>query len=391
MNEAILHPDVQYFIHEQLNTEITRLILKGSPFKYVTIQELAGQIEAKKKCKNKLSTWFEYQNIYYPDKVNIEQTSSEKTAAYKSTLYSGKRMIDITGGFGVDSYYFSKQFDEVIHCEINTELSEMVRHNFDVLNVSNVKTISENGFNYLKKTNEDFDLIYIDPSRRDDSKGKVFLLKDCLPYIPPKIDFFFTKTTQILLKLSPMLDITSTLKEIKYVKEIHVVSVANEVKELLFLLEKNYDKDVSIKTVNLLKKGSQTFDFIIGNQQGANYALPKKYLYEPNAAILKSGGFSEISKHFTIDKLHKHTHLYSSEEKIAFPGRIFKILKVIPYHKKRFSKEIDTKKANITIRNFPKTVAQLRKETKLKDGGDLFLFFTTNCNNKHIVIFCQKC
>lgn len=386
----MLHQDVQQFIEEHLNTEVTRLILKGSPFKDITIQDLAHQIEAKNKCKKKLPTWFNTKTIYYPNKLNIEQTSSEETAAYKADLISGSKLIDITGGFGIDSYYFAKSFTQVIHCEINESLSKIVHYNFGVLGVSNIEAISDNGFSYLKKKDQSFDCIYIDPSRRNDHKGKVFLLKDCLPYVPPKIDFFFSKSKHILIKLSPMLDISHTVKELKNVKEIHIVSVKNEVKELLFLLEKNYQKPIKIKTVNLLKDKKEVFEFIMGNQSDATYALPQNYLYEPNSAILKSGGFYEISHQYNIHKLHEHSHVYTSENLIEFPGRSFKILKTLAYQKKKIVREIEDKKANITTRNFPKTVAQLRKETKLKDGGNIYLFFTTNYKNEPVVLFCNK-
>ena len=240
MNLAILKPEVQEFISKNLKIEITKIILKGSPFEDIESKELANQILAKKKSEKKLPTWFSSKNIYYPNKISIEQTSSEITAAFKSKLVTGKSIIDITGGFGVDSFYFSKHFKKVIHCEINSELSTNVKHNYQQLNAKNIETNAINGFDFLKETNDTFDCIYIDPSRRSDVKGKVFLLKDCLPYIPPKIDFFFTKANQILIKVSPILDITNTINELKNVKSVHIVAVHNEVKELLFLLEKNY-------------------------------------------------------------------------------------------------------------------------------------------------------
>lgn len=390
LNTNILFSDVQHFINKNLTSDIAKLILKGSIFPNISVQELANQIISKQKSRQKLPTWFNTPNIYYPSKLSIEQTSSETTASYKTNLISGNLIIDITGGFGVDCYEFSKHFNEVIHCEINAELSEIVTHNYKQLQVKNIKTIATNGLEYLKNTERSFDCIYIDPSRRNDSKGKVFLLKDCLPNVPENLDFLFTKSNTILIKNSPMLDISSTINELKFVKEIHVVALENEVKELLFLLEKGYDKTINIITTNITKKGNQYFNFNYQTTAKSTYFEPLTYLYEPNSAILKSGGFHHVSEKFNLKKLHEHSHLYTSEKLIDFPGRMFKINTVIPYDKKKLKKVLATDKANITTRNFPKTVAQIRKETKLKDGGDTYLFFTKNYENKNIIIVCQS-
>ncbi len=390
MNLAILHSEVQQFITHNLKSDITKLVLKGSPFDGISIQELANQIVAKQKSSNKLPTWYSSENIYYPPKISIEQTSSEITAAYKSKLISGDLIVDITGGFGVDCYYFSKQYKKVIHIEINEALSSIVNHNYQQLKLENISTFCIDGIDYLKSTEQFFDCIYIDPSRRNDLKGKVFLLKDCLPNIPENLDLLFRKTNQILLKNSPILDISSAIDELKFVKEIHVIAIQNDVKEVLFLLEKDFKKGIQIKTINIQKKSCQKFNFDLYDKIESLYSEPLTYLYEPNAAILKSGGFHQISNQLNVFKLHQHSHLYTSDSLIDFPGRIFKIKNIIPYDKKKISKIVPDKKANITTRNFPKTVAQIRKETKLKDGGNLFLFFSTDRNNKLIVLICLK-
>ncbi len=390
MNFDILNKDIQQFIADNLKSEITKLILKGSPFDDISVQELANQIVAKQKSEKKIPTWFSSKNIYYPAKISIEQTSSEVTAKYKSEIVCGSTIIDITGGFGVDCYYFSKKFKKVIHCEINKDLSTIVNHNYKQLNVNNIHTFSGNGSNYLKETDETFDCIYIDPSRRDDVKGKVFLLKDCQPYISPKIDFFFTKSKTILVKVSPILDISNTIKDLKNVKEIHIIALNNEVKELLFKLEKNYDNKVQIKTINILKESSQKMNFILNEEASSNYSEPLSYLYEPNVAILKSGGFHQVSQKLGVLKLHKHSHLYTSKKIIDFPGRVFKIDHIITNDKKKLLKLLPYRKANITVRNFPKTVAQFRKETKIKDGGNIYIFLTTDLHNKFKIIICRK-
>ena len=270
MNKAILQPNVQLFIQNNLKTDINKLIFKGSPFENITIQELANQILAKQKSEKKLSQWFNTKDIYYPEKLSIEQTSSEITAEYKSNLISGDTIIDLTGGFGVDCLAFSKKFKNVIHCEINEQLSEIVKYNYKKLGVSNIKTIAKNGINFLKQFSERLDCIYIDPSRRHDIKGKVFLLKDCLPNVPKNLDFLFTKANTILIKNSPILDIASSVNELKFIKEIHIISVKNEVKELLFILEKNNKEFIQIKTHNLLKDNTQEFKFTYKSKQYLN-------------------------------------------------------------------------------------------------------------------------
>ncbi|CAM1333194.1 THUMP-like domain-containing protein [Tenacibaculum aestuariivivum] len=391
MNYNILQKEVQLFIDKNLNSDLTKLILKGSPFSNISIQKLSNQLISKLKSQKKLPTWFHAKNIYYPAKISIEQTSSEVTALYKASLISGDTLIDITGGFGVDTFYFSKKIKQVIHTEINEELSKIVNYNYNQLKVKNIQTIATDGLDFLKKSNQYFDVIYIDPSRRSDVKGKVFLLKDCLPNVPENIDFLFNKSDIILIKNSPMLDITATLNELKFVKSIHIIAVNNEVKELLFLLEKNTKHIIKVNTVNLLKNKNQEFSFNLNETHNVTYNIPINFLYEPNAAILKSGGFNELTNAYTILKLHQHSHLYTSKKLVAnFPGRVFKIIAVYPYNKKKLKKILTVLKANITTRNFPKSVAQIRAETKLKDGGDTYLFFTTNCNNELIVINCSK-
>lgn len=390
MNHHILNKEVQDFINSNLKSDLTKLILKGSPFAYVSIQEIAEQILAKNSCEKKLPTWFNSENIYYPNKLNIEQTSSEITANYKSDLVSGESLIDITGGFGVDAYYFSHKVATIAHCEINEELSAIVLHNFKQLKVKNIATNLGDGIELLQKSNDKFDWIYADPSRRNDVKEKVFLLEDCLPNIPENLNSLFLKTNNILLKVSPILDITSALNELKFVKEIQVVAVENEVKELLFLLKKNYTQNIDINTINFNKEEIQQFNFSLNEEVFSTFSEPKKYLFEPNAAILKAGAFQQISAHLNIDKLHQHSHLYTSDKLIDFPGRKFEIKHAISYDKKQLLKLIPSKKANITTRNFPETVAQIRKKTGLKDGGNQYLFFTTDVNNKHLVLICEK-
>lgn len=391
MNLELLNTEIQTYIETHLKTDISKLILKGIPFKNVDQKLVIEQIEAKKRCEKKLSTWFSTQNIYYPNKLNIEQTSSEITAKYKANLVSGKTLMDITGGFGVDSYYFSKQIDNIMHCEINAYLSNIVAHNNKALGVTNIKCIAKDGIETLKDLNQEFDWIYIDPSRRDNSKNKVFLLTDCAPDIKTHQELLFKHAKNVMVKTSPLLDISATLNDLKFVKEIHCVAVNNEVKELLWILEKDYDNPIEVKTINILKTTSQSFNFIWNAEtlSEANYSEPLTYLYEPNSAVLKSGAFNSISTQLNIGKLQKHSHLYTSNELLEFPGRRFKVKAVLPFHKKEFAKlKITT--ANVTTRNFPLSVNDIRKKLKIKDGGETYLFFTTNISDEKIIIVCSK-
>lgn len=392
MNYSILNKNIQEFISKNSGASISKLALQKNPFPEVDWILILNQIEAKTKSKEKLPTWFSTENIIYPGKVSVEQTSSEKTASYKASLISGNTLIDLTGGFGVDDYYFSKQFKVVTHCEINEDLSAIVKHNFTQLGVKNCFCYANDSANILNESEPDFkwDWIYIDPSRRNDAKGKVFMLKDCLPNVPESLDFYFEKTDSILIKTAPLLDISAGLSELKFVKTIHIIALENEVKELLFEIHNHYTGEVTVKTANILKANIETFEFVLDKLEYASYHLPQKFLYEPNSAIMKSGGFDEVSTSFKINKLHKHSHLYTSDELIAFPGRCFEIEKVLTYSKNDMKSELLNQQANITTRNFPETVESIRKKWKIKNGGNSYCFFTTDKNNSKIVLICRK-
>jgi len=387
LNKDILNTKIQDFIIN-FSESTTALAFSGSPFKEVSVQELIQQIESRQKSQQKLPSWFASKNVYYPPKISIEQTSSEITGKYKSSLVSGKNIADITGGFGVDSFYFSEKFENVHHFEQNEELSQIAAHNFKTLNKDNISCFSENGIEGITRTN--YDVIYIDPSRRHNTKGKVFFLKDCEPNIPENIESLIYSCDILMIKTSPMLDISIGLSELKNVYEIHIVAVDNEVKELLWLVRKNVSETPLIKTVNFTKTGIEEFSFQMGHTAEPVYGNPELFLYEPNASLMKSGAFEILSEAFKIKKLHKHTHLYTSEVLREFPGRRFVIKQMIPYSKNEMRNGITFDKANVTTRNFPESVATLRKKWKLKDGGDIYLFFTTVENDKKMMLICTK-
>ena len=391
MDKLLLSAEIQHFISKNIEVNVTNLALQKNNYSNQDWLKILNQIAAKQKAKTKLPTWFAADNIIYPSKISVEQTSSEKTAEYKSQLVSGKKLIDLTGGFGVDNYYFSKKVNQVTHCEINPELSEIVKHNFEQLKATTIKCFTGDSLGILATLNQKFDWIYIDPSRRNDVKGKVFMLKDCLPNVPELLDTYFEYSSNIMIKTAPILDITAGLSELRNVIAIHIIAIENEVKELLWILEKDTSKPLRIATVNFSKNKTEEFSFEMNNSELISvFSLPKKYLYEPNAAIMKSGGFDVISSYFKIEKLHQHSHLYTSEYLIDFPGRVFEIKKSFNYSKTDMKKFLENKKANITTRNFPDSVEIIRKKWKIADGGDLYCFFTTDAINNKIVLLCDK-
>lgn len=391
MISKLTQPEIQQYITNHAHLDISQLALTKNPFPELPWSELLNQIQAKKKAKDKLPTWYSTQNIIYPNKISIEQTSSETTATYKAQLINGNSLIDLTGGFGIDDYFFSKSINRVVHCEINEELSAIVAHNFKVLNCTNITTLNGDSTTVLKNLNQTFDWIYIDPSRRNDAKGKVFMLKDCLPNVPELLDFYFDYTNQIMIKTAPILDLSAAIKELQNCAEIHIVAVENEVKELLFILKKESKDILSIKTTNILKNKEDIFEFKYNSDvKPILYSHPKKYLFEPNAAIMKSSGFEEVAHQFNLEKLHQHSHLYTFDEPKELPGRVFKIQQVFEYNKSNMKQFLENQKTNLTIRNFPDTVENIRKKWNLKDGGSLYTFLTTDLNNAKIVLLCEK-
>ncbi|WP_313807707.1 THUMP-like domain-containing protein [Flavobacterium sp.] len=393
MDSLLLRKDVQDFINTSLQGNFSKIALTKNPFPDIKWNDILNQIASKSKAKDKLPTWFSHQCIIYPSKISIEQTSSEIAAKYKASIISGVTLIDLTGGFGIDDYYFAQQFNKVAHCELNAELSEIVNHNYHILNQRNIECYQGDSLEILKELNQQWSWIYVDPSRRSDVKGKVFMLKDCLPNVPNLLETYFNYSNNILIKTAPILDITSGLSELSFVKKIHIVAIENEVKELLWEIENNYDGDVEINAVSITKEKIAVYSVNLSEIQtetNAEYSEPMQYLYEPNAAMMKTGAFDDIATHFNLKKLQQHSHLYTSETEIEFPGRKFAVKKIFHFDKTEMKKNLEGKKCNITVRNFPISVEEIRKKWKIKDGGNLYCFFTTNLNNEKIVVLCEK-
>lgn len=364
------------------------MVFRGSPFQGVSVIELAEQLVGTKKAEKKLPTWFNTKGIVFPPRLNLEQTSSEITARYKASLVSGNTIADLTGGFGVDSYFFSKRFKKVFHCEIDSSLSELVAHNAGQLGTENITTLATDGTKFLKAVPEKFDWIYVDPSRRDDSGGRVFRLADCLPSVPEHLDLLLSKADGVMVKTSPLVDLQVGISELKYAQEVHIVAVDNEVRELLWILKDSITIP-KVKAVNFKGREKEVYENSLVNTSTVDLGEPLRYLYEPNAAIMKSGLFNSVGEDFALKKLHPNSHLFTSDVMKKFPGRRFEISRLLQYNKK-LRKTLNLRKANITTRNFPESVATLRKQLKLKDGGGVYLFFTTTEKDEKICLVCRK-
>ena len=391
MNKELARKDVQEYLATHEDTPLDKFIFKGSPFPEINIQELAQQLDGHRRSKHKLPLWYTTQGILFPPKLNLEQTSSAFTATYKAKLVTGETLLDMTGGFGIDSYYFAQQLKEIHHLEMNAELSAFAKANFATLNVSNITTYIGDSIAYLRQYKGSFDTIYVDPARRDDVKGKIFKLSDCIPNVVAHLDILLSKGKHILIKTSPLLDISAGLLELNQVSEIHVIAINNEVKELLWSITSKPAGLINIHTINTRGKAIEKTVCTLSEatEAQASYNEPQQFLYESNAALMKSGAFNWVSKQYAIAKLHPHSHLYTSNERIEFPGRRFKIQAVYPFDNK-IKKQLTLEKANITTRNFKLNVAQLRKKLGIKDGGDHYLFFTTDYNERQIVIQSTK-
>lgn len=392
-----------------LQIPVTDLVLKKKRNPDFPIQEIAEQLASRRKAAHKLPEWSAKPTVLLPA-LAFEQCSSSLTAHFKCELIGkGKLLIDLTGGLGVDTYFFAQYFERVIHVEPNADLQAIVRHNFTELGVHNVEFVNQTAETFIAQNSQAGDssdypkeggiVVYIDPSRRDTQQQRVFRLTDCVPNIVEIFPQLFEITPTVWLKASPMLDIQQGIYELKNVRKVYAVAVENEMKELLFHLEATSFSfgvgaggEAEITAVNLNAKGKQAFVFKKSAESlvKIDYQLPQKYLYEPNAAILKAGAFHSFAHRFNVAKLHPNSHLYTSAAYIATPARTFEILHICPYRKQDILPLLASKRANITVRNFPDSVAQIRQKLGLKEGGDCYIFATTNLSGKPIVLICKK-
>ncbi|MCQ2360012.1 MAG: class I SAM-dependent methyltransferase [Paludibacteraceae bacterium] len=327
-----------------------------------------------------------------PCSLSLEQASSQATAEFKATILRDigteyESFIDMTGGMGVDTMFLSPLFKKAIYIEQNAELCSIATSNFKAMGIENIEVVCADSTQYISDI-EHASVIYADPARRSHSGGKLVSISDCEPNLLPFLDVILPKCGILMVKLSPMLDITIAEKELKGVTDLYVVSVQGECKELLAICSKDSVGSISIHCVNLPETTEFTFTKEEEQNAAAPLSMPLKYLYEPNASILKAGAFKVLCSRFGVNKLHTSSHLYTSEHLITgFPGRTFEIEDIRKVHKEYFK---DIEKANITTRNFPTSVAELRKKLGIKEGGDIYMFATTLINSEKRMLICKK-
>lgn len=367
------------------------MLLKQKSIAGVPIREIVQQIIGRRKVRNKIPTFYQCQNLIYPPSINIEQSSSEATALFKSKLIAGDTLVDLTGGLGVDSFFLSQKFREVIYLEPNQELMNLVVHNHRQLGQLNIEHRHQSAENFLKSLDKNFDACFIDPSRRDERQRKVFRFQDCQPNVGALLPALTKHFKTILIKAAPLLDITQGLSELKNVAEVYVVSTDNECKELLFKISENEEQTPTIHAVELDKSGGTISEFSFNHfeEKNANVSFSdlQSFLYEPNAVLLKAGAFRLLCSRFDVNKLAPSTHLYTSESiREEFPGKIFKITHTIKPEKRDAAKYIRSGQANVTTRNYPMTPVALKKKLGLKDGGSQYVIGFSGERKKWLVV-----
>ena len=378
--------DTKQFIADHLHDDVSELALKYRNAE-VDLTLALRQIEARQLLRKKVPSWSDNDELLFPVRLSIEQSSSEATAHYKASLLHGDRFADLTGGLGVDCYFISQNFQHSDYVEMNPELCKLAEHNLVIPVIHN-----ESAEDYLKSC-DPIDCIFIDPARRDSHGRKVVSVADCTPNVVEIQDLILQKAKRVMIKLSPMLDISQALKELRHVKEIHVVAVENECKELLFLLEPEFEGEPVITCVNL-ESPQPSVTFNLEEEKVATLQLAKevgRYLYEPNAALMKGGCYRLLTQRYGVQKLHRNSHLYTSDQLVSdFPGRIFEVDNWVVYGKKSKALLEGVDKASIAVRNFPMTVAEIRKKLKIADGDQVYLFATTLSDERKILILSRK-
>jgi 16S rRNA G966 N2-methylase RsmD len=384
------------FIESHLKDDVRQLALQKFPDD-VDKMLVLNQIEARQLLSKKVPSWASNPDLLFPKHLSIEQCSSELTAKYKASIIEGGDVfVDLTGGLGIDSYFLSEQFKTSYYVENQKELCDLAEHNFTVLG-RKITVVNEDSESFLSK-NQNFDLVFIDPARRDVYNRKMVSLHDCSPDVVDLVETHGRASLQYLIKVSPMLDISLITNELQNISEIHIVSVKNECKEILIKIEPGFDDEIKYFCLNFVGndlKSAQLFEFSEHSESSANsdYAPTiKRYLYEPNASLMKSGAFKLISQRFVIEKLHVNSHLYTSDNLISdFPGRIFEVVGFAPFNKK-IKKELlkDITEASVATRNFPLSAKELRKNLNLKESDKNYVFGTTLMGEKKVVILCKK-
>jgi hypothetical protein len=390
------------YIRANADADVRQLALQGKQ-EGVDLLFALQQIAGRQTARTKLPSWAAIDGIVYPPHLSMEQCSSEPTARYKAMLAGGgSRLVDLTGGFGVDSSYMARGFQKAVYVERQHHLCEAARHNFQLLGLENAEVVCGDGIEYLKNLPFPFNAqspltIYLDPARRDENGKKTYAISDCTPDVVALRDLLLEKAGRVMIKLSPMLDWHKAVDDLGEVVEVHIVSVDNECKELLLVLAKNPAAPLRVVCANIRHDTeTELFEFFPSND---NLSIPlfptlreRDFLYEPNASIMKAGCFAEVADRFGVQPTGSNSHLFLSPQFTPnFPGRKFQIEKVTSMNKKELKHVIGgLTKANITVRNFPLSVAELRKRLKLADGGDTYIFATTLGEKDHVLLITKQ-
>ena len=383
------------FIEENARADVRSLALQAKKYPQVDMTMAVVQIAGRQIAEAKVPSWYRTEGLLYPKHLSMEQCSSEATAIYKAGLVEGDTFADLTGGFGIDCSFLSRKFKQADYVERQSELCELAEHNFPLLGLK-IGVHNEDGVEYLKQMHP-VDVLFLDPARRDGHGGKTVAISDCEPDVSALEDLLVEKAKKVMVKLSPMLDLSLALKALKYVQEVHIVSVNNECKELLLILEKSTDSsEIVVHCEQITSTGEhQHYAFTQEQERTSDCPLSAEvgaYLYEPNASILKAGAYRSLTQTYPVNKLHASSHLYTSPYYIEdFPGRRFQVEAVSGFGKKELKTLLQgLEKANLTIRNVPSSVAELRKRLKLKEGGECYLFATTLSDESKVLIKCRK-
>lgn len=383
MNPEILNLQVQEYIRENLHQNLATLSLKKSPFEKVSMAEIVQQIKGVQVAKSKFPFLFQSENVVYPPSLNLEQASSWATAQYKASVIQAQSLLDLTSGLGIDSYAFAQKIDQVIGLEQNPDLAKVAIHNFQVLGQSNLEIISTRFEDYFEAhPNQKWDAIYLDPARRKNAQKK-FLLEDLEPNVLEWLNEFLKRADEVWIKLSPLMDLKKCIDQLENVTEIHLVALKNEMKDLLLRCTKKKCDHPKVIAVNL-ESDQADFEFQFSDEKSAEVAFSavKKYLYEPNVALLKSGAFKLIGQKFNLQKLHANTQLYTSDElNLDFPGRIYEIIEEL----KDLKKQLTNRSFHIISKNYPLSVEQIRKKYKIKESENQSLIFTTSEIGKQVL------
>ena len=403
----INEPTLQY-ISAHASDDVARLALHPSKDPQVDMAVALQQIAGRQKAKEKLPEWYATEGILYPKKVSMEQCSSSQTAEYKASLVEGGSFADFSGGFGVDTIALARKFAKGHYVEPQEELCELFQHNCKVLDINNVNIVNGTMEDNLAAIGP-VDTIYLDPSRRDVHGRKVVALEDCVPNLLEWKERLLAKCNTLMVKLSPMIDIFQTLRDLPETYAVHVVSVEGECKEVVFLLTQDgtingscrdvarnvSTTDPTIIAANINKTATIRVETTLDTERTTPPRIATglgAYLYEPNAAVMKAGIFNALSQQFQVQKLEKNTNLFTADElREDFPGRVFRIEAVHEFHPRKIAKELShLENASIAVRNFPLSAEELRKTLKVKDGNACYLFGCTLSTNRKILIVCSK-